>query len=43
MSSIPATFLEHGYGFWTAYLMSAISLVICLVMLLSLGSKFGES
>ncbi|KAK3290960.1 oligopeptide transporter [Chaetomium fimeti] len=40
LSSIPATFLEHEFDFWTAYLMSAVSLVICLVMLLSLESKF---
>ncbi|KAK4155284.1 putative peptide transporter ptr2 [Chaetomidium leptoderma] len=39
LSSIPATFLEREFGFWTAYLMAAISLVVSLGVLLSLKSK----
>ncbi|KAK5659573.1 hypothetical protein OQA88_775 [Cercophora sp. LCS_1] len=39
LSAIPATFLEREFDFWTAYLMAASSLVVCLGVLLSLKSK----
>lgn len=43
LSAIPATFLEHEFDFWTAYLMATISLVISLGALLSLKNKLGQS
>ncbi|KAL2268417.1 hypothetical protein VTJ83DRAFT_3263 [Remersonia thermophila] len=42
LSSIPATFLEREFGFWTAYLMAASSLVLSLVALLLLKPKFAK-
>jgi hypothetical protein len=43
MSSIPATFLEHEFDFWTAYLMAFSSLVVSLLALVMMKSKFGQS
>ncbi|KAF4830196.1 Peptide transporter PTR2 [Colletotrichum tropicale] len=34
LSSIPATFLEREFGFWTAYLMAAISVMAAVSLLL---------
>ncbi|KAL2198321.1 oligopeptide transporter [Corynascus similis CBS 632.67] len=40
LSSIPATFLEREFDFWTAYLMAVVSLVLSLAALLLMKSKF---
>ncbi|KAL1844005.1 hypothetical protein VTJ49DRAFT_6409 [Mycothermus thermophilus] len=40
LSSIPATFLELRFDFWTAYLMAAASLVLSLVALVLMKPKF---
>ncbi|SPO04646.1 related to H+/oligopeptide symporter [Cephalotrichum gorgonifer] len=39
LSSIPATFLEREYDFWTAYLMASGSLLLAIVMLLIFRPK----
>jgi proton-dependent oligopeptide transporter, POT family len=41
LSAIPSTFLEHQVGFWAAYLMATISLIISLIVLLCLKNKLG--
>ncbi|KAL2133427.1 hypothetical protein VTI74DRAFT_2353 [Chaetomium olivicolor] len=40
LSSIPATFLEREFDFWTAYLMAVASLLLSLAALLMMKSKF---
>jgi len=42
MSSIPATFLEREFDFWTAYLMSVAALVVSVAALVLMKSKFGQ-
>ncbi|KAE9567344.1 hypothetical protein CGMCC3_g16517 [Colletotrichum fructicola] len=39
LSSIPATFLEREFGFWTAYLMAAISVMAAVSLLLIFKSR----
>ncbi|GAB1319782.1 peptide transporter ptr2 [Madurella fahalii] len=39
LSSIPATFLEREFDFWTAYLMAVISLIVSLAVLISMKSR----
>ena len=43
LSSIPATFLEREFDFWTAYLMATASLVLSLTVLIGLKSKLGNT
>ncbi|KAL2257918.1 hypothetical protein VTK26DRAFT_8974 [Humicola hyalothermophila] len=42
LSSIPATFLEREFDFWTAYLMASVSLVLSLAALLIMKPKFAK-
>jgi len=42
LSSIPATFLEFEFDFWTAYLMAFVSLIVCLAALVALKPRLGE-
>lgn len=41
LSSVPATFLDTSFDFWTTYLMAAASLVVSVGPLLSFRSRLG--
>ncbi|KAI8157007.1 hypothetical protein K4K49_005986 [Colletotrichum sp. SAR 10_70] len=43
LSSIPATFLEREFGFWTAYLMAAISVMAAVSLLLIFKSRLARN
>jgi POT family proton-dependent oligopeptide transporter len=42
LSSVPATFLERIYGFWTAYLLAFSFLWIAIGLLIFCSSKLGK-
>ncbi|RYP40351.1 hypothetical protein DL767_001763 [Monosporascus sp. MG133] len=43
LSSIPATFLEREFDFWTAYLLATVVLILASGMLVVAGPRLGQS
>ncbi|RYP71913.1 hypothetical protein DL771_004516 [Monosporascus sp. 5C6A] len=43
LSSIPATFLEREFDFWTAYLLATAALILALVMLVVAGPRLDRA